>query len=178
MGPIRSYEGNSDTIARSAGHDPLSWCVLFWVDNFGTTDGTKTMINSGATKINCPVCGHSDWYLKGRHRACRPCQALAARRYRLRQALGQGRERQGRAARPLSASLTLAQPVAAVARRERQTCRQGHAYSSGNTRWQTDRQGRVSRVCRQCHREAQRARYGMPRPTPLADMLSRQAEQA
>lgn len=127
--------------------------------------------------INCPKCGYNDWYVLGRHRTCRPCNAASQRRYRERQALGRDVDRQGRVPRPLSASLSLATPVAAVRRREATHCRRRHALTGNNVRWQADRAGRVSRVCRQCHREAQRARYSMPRPSGLADML-RQAESA
>lgn len=134
------------------------------------------MINSDFPKINCPKCGHSDWYVLGMHRTCRPCNAASQRRYRERQALGRDVDRQSRVPRPLSQSLALP-PVPAERRRQRKACPRGHSYAGRNVRWQADRLGRVARVCRQCHRETQRERYGMPRPSGLADML-RQAESA
>lgn len=129
------------------------------------------MINSDFPKINCPKCGHNDWYFLGRHRTCRPCNASAQRRYAARQALGQGRERRTRAARPLSESLAVLPPVPAQRRRERQTCQAGHSLSGVNLAWLTDRQGRQARRCRTCHRSRQRERYGMSRPDSLSALL-------
>lgn len=130
------------------------------------------MINSDFPKINCPKCGHNDWYLKGRHRACRPCQALAARRYRARQALGQSVERTGRVPRPVSERLRAPRPLAACERAARTHCPRRHALSGLNVRWQADSLGRVQRVCRACHRDRQRARYGLAVPSSLAAQLA------
>lgn len=128
------------------------------------------MINSDTHPV-CPKCGHSDFYSLGRHRTCRPCNAASQRRYRERQALGRDRERQTRAPRPLYASLAAVEPVAAVRRRHRATCSHGHPYSRENTAWQVDKRGRQYRQCRTCHRERQRARYGLGTDT-LSSLLS------
>lgn len=119
----------------------------------------------------CPVCGYNDWYVKGKHRACRPCQAQAVRRYRERQALGQTVERQSRASRPLSVALQALEPPVARQRRTQTHCRRRHALEGSNVRWQTDGLGRVHRVCRTCHRERMRSRYGLASPVSLATMI-------
>jgi len=120
----------------------------------------------------CPRCGHRDYYVRGRHATCRPCNAAAQRRYRERQLLGQTRESTGTPPRPLSASLTALDPAVATRRRTQTHCRRRHALSGSNVHWQTDALGRVHRVCRTCHRDRQRARYGMPQPAGrLAELI-------
>lgn len=133
------------------------------------------MINSSPNKINCPKCGHSDWYVLGRHRTCRPCNAASQRRYAERQRLGREAERQSRPVRPLYASLALTEPVAAVRRRRRSSCVHGHRYTAASTAWQTDSRGRQYRQCRTCHRDRQRERYGMGTADSLAMLLGEAA---
>lgn len=121
----------------------------------------------------CRQCGERDWYVRGSHKACRQCQRQAVRRYRARQAVGQGVEsRASHAPRALSTSLRAPTPAVAVQRRRQTHCHRRHALSGENVRWEVDRHGRSHRVCRACRRDRQRVRYGTDTGSALARMLT------